>query len=51
MRIVVRKDTTPNEAEDLLSAAALPMPGGGDPDMEEPDPPAPFEFTSGGAAA
>jgi len=41
--IIVLKDTTPDQAEDLL-LSNIPMPGGANPDEEEPDPPAPFEF-------
>ena len=42
--IVLLKDTTPDEAEDLLEATALAAPAGGNADEEEPEPPAPFEF-------
>uniref|UniRef100_A0A7S2JSF5 26S proteasome regulatory subunit RPN2 C-terminal domain-containing protein n=1 Tax=Haptolina brevifila TaxID=156173 RepID=A0A7S2JSF5_9EUKA len=48
--IVLLKDTTPDEAEDLLEATALAAPPDGESaDEEEPAPPAPFEFTSGSA--
>ena len=43
--IIVLKDTTPDEEEELLRATALHAPSGTDPDLEEPEPPAPFEFT------
>ncbi|KAL3926891.1 MAG: hypothetical protein SGPRY_003087 [Prymnesium sp.] len=42
--IIVLKDTTPDEAEDLLQITAL-APDGANADEEEPLPPAPFEFT------
>ena len=42
--IIVLKDTTPDEEEDLLQVTAF-VPPGGNPDEEEPSPPAPFEFT------
>jgi len=42
--IVLLKDTTPSEAEDLLTATTLQPAGGGAADEEEPEPPAPFEF-------
>jgi len=42
--IIVLKDTTPDEAEELLQVTAL-VPGGANADEEEPSPPAPFEFT------
>jgi len=45
--IVVLKDTTPDEAEDLLEATAPTAPAEGEnADEEEPQPPAPFEFVS-----
>jgi len=45
--IVLLKDTTPDEAEELLESSALAAPADGeDPDEEEPQPPAPFEFVS-----
>ena len=43
--IIVLKDTTPDDEEELLRATALHAPSGTDPDLEEPEPPAPFEFT------
>jgi len=42
--IVLLKDTTPDEAEDLLEATTQQAPGGPAADEEEPAPPAPFEF-------
>ena len=42
--IVLLKDTTPTEAEDLLTATTQQPAGGGAADEEEPEPPAPFEF-------
>ena len=42
--IIVLKDTTPDEAEDLLLATASAAIDAGNPDEEEPEPPAPFEF-------
>jgi len=44
--IVLLKDTTPDEAEELLEATALSTPADGNADEEEPQPPAPFEFVS-----
>ena len=41
---MVAKDTTPTEAEDLLTATTQQPAGGGAADEEEPEPPAPFEF-------
>ena len=43
--IIVLKDTTPGEEEDLLLATATSAAAGDNPDEEEPEPPAPFEFT------
>lgn len=42
--IIVLKDTTPDEEEDLLAAVSLHAPDGSNADEEEPEPPAPFEF-------
>jgi 26S proteasome regulatory subunit N2 len=42
--IIVLKDTTPDEEEDLLTATATAV-AGENADEEEPEPPAPFEFT------
>jgi len=42
--IVLLKDTTPDEAEDLLEATTLQAAGGPAADEAEPEPPAPFEF-------
>lgn len=41
--IIVLKDTTPEVAEELLQITSSVLPGG-NPDEEEPSPPAPFEF-------
>ena len=42
--IIVLKDSTPDEEEDLLQLTAFVAPGA-NADEEEPSPPAPFEFT------
>jgi len=42
--IIVLRDTTPDEEEDLLEATTLQAVGGPAADEEEPEPPAPFEF-------
>ncbi|KAL1524590.1 hypothetical protein AB1Y20_019480 [Prymnesium parvum] len=42
--IIVLKDTTPDEEEELLQVTAV-GPAGASADEEEPSPPAPFEFT------
>jgi len=43
--IIVLKDSTPDEAEDLLQVTASVAGPGANADEEEPSPPAPFEFT------
>jgi 26S proteasome regulatory subunit N2 len=44
--IIVLRDTTPDEEEDLLESTALQSAANASAsDEEEPEPPAPFEFT------